>query len=171
MECVYCAVRTECLFIYIYIYIWFLYGTEDQIQLKFFLTDNSVRLFRTKHSPVLFTVTAAVFSKRHMTPCAYSSYYLNVTQLSLWCQMSLHGTVWTFLPAETKQTEQTVQTLSQYPHSERTELASLFLTLSTAKISTPLLRATVAVSFNRTPAPRRFIYCSSWQCLHQQTGA
>jgi hypothetical protein len=40
----------------------------------------------------------------------------------------------------------TVQTLSQFPHSETPELPSLFLALSTVKIPTPLLRATEADS-------------------------
>ena len=125
------------------------------LQLNFFLTENSVRPIRTKHSPVLFTVTAAVFSKRHMTPCAYSSYYLNV-QPDTWnttisVMSNVNARHYTNISLRRDETEQipsllTVQTLSQFPHSETPELASLFLALSTVEISTPVPRATVADS-------------------------
>ena len=78
-----CITETECLlrgtdWVFIYNSGSRMAQKTKYLQLNFFLTHNSVRPIRHKHSPVLFTVTAVVFSKRHMTPCAYSSYYLNV---------------------------------------------------------------------------------------------
>ena len=51
----------------------------------------------------------------------------------------------------------TAQTLSQFPHFETPEIASLFLTLSTVKISTPLLRVTAVDSqFQQDSSTEKF---------------